>query len=45
MVQLGLSAIGLRVELYWLLLPILAAGAVYGVLSYAAQGRGTVLDL
>jgi len=43
-VQLGLGAIGLR-GLFWALLPLLGLGAVWGVLVYAKEGNGTVLDI
>ena len=42
--QLALGAIGLRF-LFWVLLPLLGIGAVAGVAYYAAEGKGTVLDI
>jgi len=44
LVQLGLGEIASR-SLFWVLLPLLAIGAVIGVLLYAKEGEGTVLDL
>jgi hypothetical protein len=42
-VQLGLGAIGLR-GLYWALLPLLGIAAVFGVLLYAKEAKGSLRD-